>query len=737
MKKIDWLVSLIGVIGFLLIVGTGVDLIYIRTGVGMLVLSVAIALLAFKPGEGFGQTGRCSLMLIVLLGAAYFIGRALIAGPVGLAVSDIVQVVLFLGVYYLVAASNHQFKRAMIVGLGVLCLVQLGVVAYQMLSGSDFFVWKDNAKKFDNKTGLFGHYNPFASFLNGSLFFFLSYLFLGKHTALKLLCGFLVVGILSGLISSGSRGGWLAFLIGAGVWLLLLTGYLWRRQSKLLGPVVLVGALVLILGAFSSIWVVKKMTAERVGQEVERMDDANFNDGGRLPMQQMAFEIFLDSPALGRGPRSFSYLSLEYWDPDTLWIRIGLPEFAHNEYLQALADYGAVGLLIILILLIVHGSLGVYQIVGDSDGDEKERDLPIWKLGAAAGLAAILAQCYFSFLIHVPACVALVALQLGILGSAGERRRMSVGARILGRTVVICVAVITGILGWRFTSSFLDRREALDGFHNVVGESDALSLISQLESAGALSWDPTASERAGQELMNFAMLADESRDVELAWRLRERAKVSFEKALNLNPHSFVAICGIPQIEDALGNFEAADAGHRFAMEKLWPLEYHLRPHFFAARSAYAKGYVFYREGQEEEAEKLYRIARERVDRHRKVFGYARSDSRKMKATLDSWLAYLEGVRLVDEGDRAWSMRPRKPENAERAHALMLAAKDRFVKSRKVFEGVDPRWETRWEKLQGNLGNFAIAKVAPAELTPGEVEAIAIPEAVLDSKSENR
>ena len=92
-------------------------------------------------------------------------------------------------------------------------------------------------------------------------------------------------------------------------------------------------------------------------------------------MQQMAFEIFLDSPVLGQGPRSFSYLSLENWDPDMLWIRIGIPDFAHNEYLQVLSDYGAVGFLIIIVLLIAHGVLGTFQIIGNHDGRSEEDDL--------------------------------------------------------------------------------------------------------------------------------------------------------------------------------------------------------------------------------------------------------------------------------------------------------------------------------------------------------------------------
>lgn len=732
MRKIDWLVAVLGMIGFILVAATGVDLVYARVGAGMLVLSAAGVLYAIRPSE---RSGQGVLGLMVFLGAAYFAGRALLVGPLGLAVPDVVQVLLFLLVYFLVLYSPPQFKWVMIAGLGVICVAHLGVAAFQMPEENNFFVWKENPEKLEYLTGIFGHYNPFSAFLNGSLFFFLSYLFLGKKWGVKLLCGLLIVGILSGVVLSGSRGGWVSLVIGAVVWVFLLMGYLWKRQSKLLGPVVLIGFLFVIVGAFSSVWMVKKISSERRDLEIEQMSEVPLDDGGRLAMQQMAFEIFLDSPLLGQGPRSFSYLSLENWDPDMLWIRIGMPDFAHNEYLQVLSDYGAVGFLIIIVLLIAHGALGTFQIIGDHDGRREEADLPIWQLGAAAGLAAILAQCYFSFLLHVPACVVLVALQLGILGNVGGPGRAPFGVKALGRIVVVSIAVISGIIGWRFSNAFLDTQGAMEEFGDVVGEYDAFSLVSKLEEAGRLSWDPKASESAGQALMSFAMVSDQKRDVEQARRFRERAKVSFGKALQLNPHSPVALSGMPQLDDALGNFESADRGHRLAMEKLWPLEFHLRSQFFAARGAYARGYDAYRKGLKGQAENFYRLAKERLEMRGKVFGQERKDSYNMRVALESWLAFLEGERLYREGDRVWKeARPRDP---ERAHALMLAAESRYKKSRKVVEPIDSQWETDWAKVKQSLDIFKLGRVKPAKLSPEEVEAIAIPEAVLASPAENR
>ena len=62
MRKIDWLVAVLGVIGFILIAAAGVDLVYSRVGAGMLVLSGALALFAISSTAG---SGRAGLMLMV------------------------------------------------------------------------------------------------------------------------------------------------------------------------------------------------------------------------------------------------------------------------------------------------------------------------------------------------------------------------------------------------------------------------------------------------------------------------------------------------------------------------------------------------------------------------------------------------------------------------------------------------------------------------------------------------
>ncbi|MDB4669568.1 O-antigen ligase family protein [bacterium] len=741
MNRFGFFIALIGLVGLVMVWASGVDLVYSRVGFGMIILGGALGLLALGSLIETRQQARYSVILACLGGAGYFVWRALSGGPVGLAVPDVVQVLLFVVVYYLVFVSDLRVKRWILAGLGLVCLVQVGVAAAQISMENSFYVWKENPEKLGNTSGLFGHYNPFAAFLNGSVFFFLSYLCVGQKMAWRVVCGILVVGILAGLVVSGSRGGWVSLVMGLVIWMLLLMGYLWQVKSKAFGLVFLLGIVVCIGGIGSTVWAVQKITekrTEKVREDKGPKINSKVSDGGRLAMQQIAFEIFLDSPAVGQGARSFSYLSLENWDPDKLQLWMGNLDFAHNEYLQTLSDYGAVGLLIIIGLLILHGVLGLFGILWNHGVGLRDSS-PVWQLGAAGGLVAILTQCFFSFLMHVPSLICLVALQLAILAGWGEGKSGKM-PRVVGRGVALVmlgVAVVSGILGWQFSNSFLNRQEALRMLPFIETELEAEAVLSKLEKAGNMAWDPLEFERAGQEAMRYAMNADEARRPKVAHRFRKRARILFERVLVLNPHSAVALCGLPQVEDALGNFAEAEDGHQLAMKRIWSREYHLRPHFFAARSAYTQGYYYYQDGNRENATRHFRLAKERIEKRREILIEFREleDTKQLRVGVCSWLVFLEAERLFLEGDRVW--KKASPRDPERAHALMVAAETRYKRSRKDLEAIEPRWKVQWDNLQKNLELFKLVKVSTAELTPEEIEAIANPEAVLDSSPENR
>lgn len=247
--------------------------------------------------------------------------------------------------------------------------------------------------------------------------------------------------------------------------MVLLILFLKQRRSKLLGIISIAVVLLGVGGIVSSVWVVQRITEKRVEKYEEntgRKVEAKVSDGGRVAFQQMGFEIFLDSPVVGGGARAFSYRALEKWDPDTLELWMGDPEFAHNEFIQLLSDYGLVGFVLVLALLFIHGILGVINLVSE---DDRDSGLSIWQLGAAGGLVAMLCQSYFSFIFHFPACVVLCAFQLAILASQSKEKPKNRPVFRFTELVIgiggLGVAAALAFLGINFFKGYLLSKEAV------------------------------------------------------------------------------------------------------------------------------------------------------------------------------------------------------------------------------------------------------------------------------------
>ena len=321
--------------------------------------------------------------------------------------------------------------------------------------------------------------------------------------------------------------------------MVLLILFLKQRRSKFLGIVSIAVVALGIGGIVSSVWMVQRITENRVEKYEEatgRKVEAKVRDGGRVAFQQMGFEIFLDSPVVGGGARAFSYRALEKWDPDTLELWMGDPEFAHNEFVQLLSDYGLVGFALILILLFIHGIVGVINLVSE---DDRDAGLSIWQLGAAGGLVAMLCQSYFSFIFHFPACVVLCAFQLAILASRSKeesKRRpvfrfteLVIGIGGLG------VAAALVFLGVSFFKGYVLSKEAVGKLTAAESADEVIMGLETLEEAGNQSWDPKSFEIVARRAMSEANDALQRKDPDLAEKFNLRAKAAFALLLAAVP----------------------------------------------------------------------------------------------------------------------------------------------------------------------------------------------------------
>jgi len=732
MKVLQGVTGLVFVVGILLILGMGVDLTHARAGGGMIVFAAGGVLLAIDLARRGTSEIRVPLVGAIFLGGTYFIWRALVGGPVGLAVGDLAIVLIFLGGYLAGVAERRAGVWIFAGSIGLACCANAIVVALQLNGESPWFVWRDPFGSKPIATGFFGHYNYLAAFLNGSLFLFLTLALVVKSWPFRIICGLVSLSAITSLVLSGSRGGWVAFVVGFGVWVILGLLSMKSRKHPRFGGASIVGLLVLVGLAVTSFSVVQELSNRRavvLNEEVK--ENVEIGDGGRVYFQQMAFEILQESPVIGSGPRAFSYLALEHWDPDEYPIHSANPKFAHNEFLQVLADYGLVGFIIVIVCLFALVVTGVIAVAFESRVDPG-LETPL-RIGALCGLVAMLAQSFFSFVFHIPACALVAGILVGIIARKPGKNQGG-GNRVLAFLVVgslLLVASGLGFLGWRFMQSHRLYEEAKASLETRDNQSDVFDLLEVFKEAAETGYNHDILESSGRLALRYSTRAFDDGKEDLAEEYAKVAMAHFLGALKLNPYSSVAIVMIPHVHEALGEFEAAEVGYAEAMERLWVRESYLKPYLYAARSQYRQGLIAEEQRKNVTAARHFRVAVERLNRRIEILDYWREipADKEFRLEIEARIAYLEGELLFRQGDRVWKeARPRKP---GLAYALMLAAAEKYKASQQVMEPITPRWKVQWTQLQENLQLFETVRITPAILTEKELSAIINPEAGLD------
>lgn len=202
--------------------------------------------------------------------------------------------------------------------------------------------------------------------------------------------------LLVGLVLTLSRGAWLALAIALAVSPLLAARLSWRRRA--------LWALSILVALFLAGWAIGRWVPaarERVAQLV--------SDGGERTRPFMwagAWRLWLDAPITGNGAGSYNLLferhRAEGFRDEPLW--------AHNEYLNLLADYGLVGALLAggAVIAMVAGCRRSLACAG-------------WRLwpagGIGLGLLAFALQMAFEFHLKIPG-LALAVSAAGALAVA-------------------------------------------------------------------------------------------------------------------------------------------------------------------------------------------------------------------------------------------------------------------------------------------------------------------------------
>ncbi len=352
---------------------------------------------------------------------------------------------------FLLALHNLNRQETTLWSVQILIAVGSLIAAYavvQSVRQSDHVLWMQQpAGYFRRAGGTFINPNHLAGFLVALFPLAVAQVFVGREKAVpKILMGYAALIMLAGIAVTMSRGGWVA----AGVAFVFLFGWMvWRRRElrvALLSCLVIAG-----IGAY-----VFLRTVDKARARIDNITASNNIDAGasRMWLWSPAVRMWRDHWQLGVGPAQFDVRFPAYRTP---WIQND-PGWTHNEVLNVLVDYGAVGGLIVA----VGAGLFIWGVVKTSRFVERGSDLGLkasnrtaFFLGATSGLVGLAVHCLVDFDLHIPAIGLTAALLAGLLASnirfATERFWISsiLPVRLLASAVGLTAAVVLATASWR------------------------------------------------------------------------------------------------------------------------------------------------------------------------------------------------------------------------------------------------------------------------------------------------
>ena len=358
----------------------------------------------------------------VLALLAYVVARSHYADLEYLARQEMVRVLVYGLLFFAILNNLYRQESTRWVTLtliGVATLISI-YAAYQWLTGSHHIWWIEQSPTYEGRaSGTYICPNHLAGLVEMVLPMALAYTLIGRfHHMPRLFLGYACCTLLVGLAASQSRGGWVAAGVALAVLLLLLVQ---RPGYRLIS---LVCALVLALAA-SYFYYHSFQTRRRV--ENSTFITTGYFQDMRYRLWLAACQMWRDHPWWGVGPGHYDQRYRSYRQAHEFSdVR---PEYAHNDYLNTLADYGLAGVLLVAWPWTALG-WGVFRSWRfirrePSELRSKNSNKSALVLGASLGLVALLIHSVTDFNLHIPAnaivAVTLMALLSGHMRFASDR----------------------------------------------------------------------------------------------------------------------------------------------------------------------------------------------------------------------------------------------------------------------------------------------------------------------------
>jgi O-antigen ligase len=488
--------------------------------VGVLVLWGARLWLSSRPQLLWPPVCWAVAAFIVLA-----IGRYLTADIEYVARQELIHILVYACLFF--AALNNLYRQeSMLVITCALVFLAMAIsfyAVYQFFTHSPW-VWNIPVPHEVNGSGTYISPNHLGGFLEMLLPLGLAYTLMGRLKPVsKVFLGYASLGLLAGIAVTVSRGTYVSTCLALALFFAALLFHRTYRLPSLVLLVVILGAGLYFLPHSYSVQARFKPMLAGTGKVEE---------DSRIIMWRAAMRVWQDNVWWGAGPGHYDYRFRQY-RPGDLQRR---PYWAHNDYINALAEWGVVGtgLVASAWVLLGLGMRKTWPVVRSTPNDlggGRNSNKFAFVLGSSVGLAAILLHSAVDFNMHIPAnailAITLMALLSSCLRFATEKYWVTIGAwrKALASAVVLAGVVYLGNQGWRHANEYIWLRRA--------ASAPAFSPTQATCLQRAFAADPRNADTACDIGEAFRMQSSEGG--ENYRQLAEQALEWFSRSLKLNP----------------------------------------------------------------------------------------------------------------------------------------------------------------------------------------------------------
>jgi O-antigen ligase len=474
---------------------------------------------------------------------------------------ELFHVGLYTFIYFLAATTLHRQRdrTALVIALMVLATAETVYGFWQFAKGADVVLNADRPEQYHGRaSGTFICPNHFAGFLEIVLGLLLARIAIHRSLAAtleqrviqKLLEIFVALIVLAGIVTSLSRGGWVATAAGFVVFAF------WGWRARAIPPAAaaaVVGALVLAAAAAMSVPSVRHRLAETVafGEGDKPIEIKDVTMSGRLAMWQGTMRMIPDHLWFGTGPLTWEWFHLKYRDP-RLQIR---PRYVHHDVLQLISDYGLVGFALVAAIFACF-----FWHAARLSRPRHSPEQRAFATGAAVAVAMILVHSFVDFNMHIPANAVLLATLMGLTvameNGNGQPRRVQM-KRLSRIALAASLLALTGIALW--FGAPMARASHNNFWGNACKEVLAWDRALQFYQR-AVAADPRFPEpyaRMGDVYRARSALQARAADEANRKSLARQAIQAYQRSLELNPYQSEVMLRLAHAYELAGDNDSA------------------------------------------------------------------------------------------------------------------------------------------------------------------------------------